>query len=61
MIQECKYYSDVMQKLMLCNVMTIEDNEDFENSTKRWICDNAYIEHDVKVRDNCLTTKKYRC
>ena len=49
MILDCKYYSDVMQK----PVMAKEDNEDFENSIKRWTCDNGYIQHDVKVRHNC--------
>ena len=33
-------------------VMTKEDNEDFENSTKSWICVNDYIDGDVKVRDS---------
>ena len=28
------------------------------NSTKCWICDNAYFEDDVKVRDHCHVTKK---
>ena len=41
-------------------VMTKEDNEDFENSTKCWICDNDYIDTDVKVRDYCHITGKYR-
>ena len=27
--------------------------EDFENSSKYWICDNAYFDRDVKVRDHC--------
>ena len=30
------------------HVITKEDNEDFENSTKRWICHNDYIDTDVK-------------
>ena len=34
-------------------VMTKEDNEDFENSAKFWICD---IDNDVKVRDHCHIT-----
>ena len=38
--------------------MTKKDNEDFNNSTKCWICDNAY--GDVKVRDHCHITGKYR-
>ena len=40
--------------------MTKEDNEDFENSIKCWICDNDYIDNDVKVRDHCHITRKYR-
>ena len=39
--------------------MTKEDNEDFENSTKCWICDNDYVDSDVKVRDHCHITGKY--
>ena len=41
-------------------VMTKEDNEDFKNSTTSWICDNDYIDTDVKVRDHCHITGKYR-
>ena len=40
--------------------MTTEDDEDFENSTKCWICDNVYADGDVKVRDPCHITGKYR-
>ena len=39
--------------------MTKEDNEDFENSTKCWICDNDFIDNDVKVRDHCHVSGKY--
>ena len=28
--------------------MTKKGNKDFENSTKCWICDNAYFEGDIK-------------
>ena len=50
MTEESKYYSDVMKKLFNKElVMNKEDNEDFENSTKCWICDNDYIDGDVKV------------
>ena len=41
-------------------VMTKEHNEDFENSAKCWICDNDYIDSDVKVRDHYHITGKYR-
>ena len=40
--------------------MTKDDNEDFENSTKYWICDNDYNNGDVKVRDHCHITGTYR-
>ena len=38
-------------------VMTKEDNEDFKNSTKYWICGNDFVDNDVKVRDHCHITK----
>ena len=37
--------------------MIKDDNEDFENSTKYWICD---VNGDVKVRDHCHITGKHR-
>ena len=36
-------------------VMTKEDNENFKNFAKYWICDN-----DVKVKDRCRISGKYR-
>ena len=36
------------------------DNEDFENSTKCCICDNDYIDGDVKVKDHFHITGRYR-
>ena len=51
MIEESKYCSDVIKKYFNKElVMTKEDNEDFKNFAKCWICDNDYIENDVKVR-----------
>ena len=41
-------------------VITKKDNEDFENSTKCWICNNDCIDNNVKVRDQCHITGKYR-
>ena len=61
MIEESKYCSDMMEKH--CNkelVMTKEDNEDPENSTKCCICDNDYVVNDVKVRDHCHINGRYR-
>ena len=51
MIEEIKYCSDVMKKRF---------NEDFENLTKCWICDNDHIDNDVKVKGHCHIKGKYR-
>ena len=40
--------------------MTKEDNKDFKKTTKCWICDNDYIDNDIKVKDQCNITGKYR-
>ena len=40
--------------------MTKEDNEDFKNSIKCWICGNAYVDNNVRVRGHCHITEKYR-
>ena len=41
MIKESKYCREVMKKYFNKElVMTKEDNEDFENSNKYWICGN---------------------
>ena len=37
-------------------VTTKEDDEDFEN--KCWICDNDYVDGDVKVRNHCHVSGK---
>ena len=58
MIEESKYYCDVMKKdLNKELVMTKKGNEDIENSTKCWICDNDCIDGDVKIRDHCHITR----
>ena len=33
-------------------VMTKKDNEDFNNSTKYWICGNDYVDDVIEVRNN---------
>ena len=40
--------------------MTENDNKDFGNSTKWWICDNDYLEGNGKVRDHCHITGNCR-
>ena len=42
-------------------IMFKEDNENFENSAKSWICDNDYFDGDVKVRHYCHIIGKYLC
>ena len=61
MIEGSKYCGDVIKKHLNNEpVMTKVDNEVFKNSTKCWICNNNYIDNDVKVRDHCHITGKYR-
>ena len=60
MIEENKYFGEVIKKQFNKELMmTRKDNEDFKNSTKCWICDNTYVDGDVKVRDHCHITRKY--
>ena len=40
--------------------ITKEGNGDFENSSKYLICDNDYVDNNVKVRNHCHITEKYR-
>ena len=61
MVKESKCFNDVMKKDFNKElVMNKQDNEDFENSTKCWICDNYYIDTDVKVSDHSHSTGNYR-
>ena len=46
MVEVSKYRTDIDKEL----VLTKEDYEDFENSTKCWIFDYVKVEGDVKVR-----------
>ena len=40
-------------------VMYKEDDEHFENSIKYSLCNNVYVDGDVKLRDQCYITQKY--
>ena len=40
--------------------MTNKNSKNFKNSTKCWICDNDYTDTDVKARDHCHNTGKYK-
>ena len=49
-VKESKYYSDVMKSHFNKELVRTKENVvDFENPTKCWICDNAYVDGDVKV------------
>ena len=61
MIKEGKHFTDMMKKNFNKKlVMTKKDDEDFENSIKCWICDNFYLDGEVKVRAHYYITGKYR-
>ena len=51
MIEESKYCKDVMRKHFNKELVITED---------LWICDNDHVDTDVKVRDHCHITGKYR-
>ena len=49
MIEGSKYFSDMIKKYFNKKLLMIrKDDEDFENSSKCWICDNSYVGGDVK-------------
>ena len=61
MTEGSKYCNDAMKKHFNKEfVMIKHDNEDFENSSKCWICDNGYIDSDVKIREHRHITRKYK-
>ena len=62
MVEESKYFNDAMKNHFNKElVKTKKHVEDFENSTKCWICDNAYVDNDVKERNPCHWKKKGLC
>ena len=62
MIKESKYCREVIKKYFTKElVITKEDNEDFKNSTKCWICDNDYVNNYVKVIYHCHITAHRDC
>ena len=59
MVKGSRFCTDIMKKHFNKELlMTKED--DFEKSPKCWICGHAYVEGDMKVRDHCHVTGKYR-
>ena len=61
MIKETRYCSDMMKKHFNKElVMTKEENEIFENSTKCWICHNDYISNDLETIVSWHVAGRYR-
>ena len=61
MIEESTYCSELIKKHFNKElVMTIKNDKDIKNSVKRQNCDNTYVHGDVKERDHCHITRKYR-
>ena len=61
MVGEFKYCISVIKRHFNKELVVIkEDKDNFKSSTKYWICNNFVVEDDVKVRDHCHVTEKYR-
>ena len=56
-----KYCNQIINKNFYKNLkMTIEDEENHQNSQNCWICNQKIINNKDKVRDHCHITGKYR-
>ena len=51
LIEESKYYTNIMKKHFNKLLIMTKKDEDFENFTKFWFCDNIYVDGDVIVRE----------
>ena len=61
MLEEVKYCKKAMKKHFDKPLrMTKEDEDEFKKITKCHICDKKYTERDIRVRDHCHITGKYR-
>ena len=59
-IEESEYCSKMMKKHFSKELlMAKEDNENFKNFAKCWICDNDYVDNDFKLIDHCHIARKY--
>ena len=60
-LEEVKYCKKVMKKHFNKPLRMTEENEqEFEKATTCHICDKKYTEKDIRVRDHCHITGKYR-
>ena len=61
MLEEVKYCKRVMKKEFNKPLrMTKDDEEKFQKAEECHICDKKYIDKDIRVRDHCHITGKYR-
>ena len=61
MIEEVKYCKNIMKKEFNKPLkMTKDDEEEFQKAEECHICNKQYTEKDIRVRDHCHITGKYR-
>lgn len=61
MLEEVKYCRKIIKKYFNKPLrMTKTNEEDFQKAGKCHICDKEYIDKDIRVRDHCHITGKYR-
>ena len=61
MLDEVKYCKKVMKKEFNKPLkMTKEDEKKFQKAEECYICDKKYTDKDIRVRDHCHITGKYR-
>ena len=61
MLEEVKYCKKIMKKELNKPLrMTKDDEEKFQKAEECHICDKKYTDKDIRVRDHCHITGKYR-
>ena len=61
MLEEVKYCKNIMKKEFNKPLRMTKDNEDkFQKAEECHICNKQYTEKDIRVRDHCHITGKYR-
>ena len=61
MLEEVKWCKKMIKKnFNKAMIPTKKDKHDFKTANKCQICDKKYCQKDVRVRDHCHITAKYR-
>ena len=60
MLEEVKYCKKVMKKRFNKPLRMTEKDEAFKKAEECHICENKYTDKDIRVRDHCHITGKYR-